>query len=419
MTSLTLEACKPTGAKPRDAERSKNFFALGLVVLAVPPPDRRHRATGSPSATAKNPIVVEANTLAFRAGYNFGETAELFESVLRDRRRPSSRRARTRTSPATPPSPGGWSPPRSSPSLPLFLGSYPITPASDILHELSKHKNFGVRTLQAEDEIAGVGAALGAAFGGALGVTTTSGPGRRPQVRDGRARGQPRAAARSSSTSSAAAPRPDCRPRPSSRTCSTRCSAATARRRSRSSRRRRPSHCFEAAIEAVRIALTLPDAGLPALRRLPRQRLGAVAAPRRRLPARHRRPSSPSSRTTTDAEGEPVFWPYLRDPETLARPWARARHARPRAPHRRPREGRTAPATSPTTRPTTRQMVQAARRQDRRHREGHPARRGRRPGRRREGARARLGLDLRRDHRRRAAGRERGASASLRRTSSI
>src|SRR6202022_1146353 len=61
--------------------------------------------------------------------------------------------------------------------LPLFLGAYPITPASDILHELSKHKNFGVRTFQAEDEIAGIGAALGAAFGGALGVTTTSGPG--------------------------------------------------------------------------------------------------------------------------------------------------------------------------------------------------------------------------------------------------
>ncbi len=90
---------------------------------------------------------------------------------------PSSSRAPTPTSPATRRSHGGSSPPSHLAKLPLFLGSYPITPASDILHELSKHKNFGVRTLQAEDEIAGVGAALGAAFGGALGVTTTSGPG--------------------------------------------------------------------------------------------------------------------------------------------------------------------------------------------------------------------------------------------------
>ncbi len=80
-------------------------------------------------------------------------------------------------SPATPRSPGDSSPPLSAPSLPLFYGTYPITPASDILHELSMHKNFGVRTFQAEDEIAAIGAVIGAAFAGNLGVTGTSGPG--------------------------------------------------------------------------------------------------------------------------------------------------------------------------------------------------------------------------------------------------
>ena len=114
--------------------------------------------------------------------------------------------------------------------------SYPITPASDILHELSKHKNFGVRTLQAEDEIAGVGVALGAAFAGHLGVTDHERSRRRPRSREAhRPRGQPRAAAAASSTSSAAARRPACRPRPSRPTCCSRCTAATARRRCRSS----------------------------------------------------------------------------------------------------------------------------------------------------------------------------------------
>ena len=176
MTTLTLEACKPTGAKPRDAERSKNFFALGLVSwLYQRPTDVTERWIAE--RYGKNPIVVEANTLAFRAGYNFGETAELFESVLRD---PGGRAHAGHVHEHHRQHGPRLGPARGRPArraCPLFLGSYPITPASDILHELSKHKNFGVRTLQAEDEIAGIGAALGAAFGGALGVTTTSGPG--------------------------------------------------------------------------------------------------------------------------------------------------------------------------------------------------------------------------------------------------
>src|SRR4051812_32654737 len=176
MTSLTLEACKETGAKPRDAERSKNFFALGLVSWLYTRPveptlkwiDERF---------GKNAMVQQANTLAFKAGYNFGETAELFDTAYQVR-------------PATDLPPGKYPNISGNTAVawglvaagqlakpPVFLGSYPITPASDILHELSKHKNFGVRTLQAEDETAGISPAIGAAFGGHLGVTTTSGPG--------------------------------------------------------------------------------------------------------------------------------------------------------------------------------------------------------------------------------------------------
>ncbi|MGH9305057.1 MAG: 2-oxoacid:acceptor oxidoreductase family protein, partial [Acidimicrobiales bacterium] len=175
MTTLTLEACKETGAKPRDAERSKNFFALGLISWLY------QRPTESTFSWIKerfggDPIVAEANSLAFRAGYNFGETAELFESAYEVHAATQAPGTYTKVTGNTA---LAWGLIAASElaKIPMFLGSYPITPASDILHELSKHKNFGIRTLQAEDEIAGVGAALGAAFGGALGVTTTSGPG--------------------------------------------------------------------------------------------------------------------------------------------------------------------------------------------------------------------------------------------------
>ena len=212
----------------------------------------------------------------------------------------------------------------------------------DILHELSKHKAFGVTTFQAEDEIAGIGAALGASFAGALGVTTTSGPGIALKSRDDRPGGDDRAAAASSSTSSAAARRPACRPRPSRPTCCRRCSAATARRRSRSSRRSSPGDCFDAALEAARIAVTYRTPGHAALRRLPGQRLRAVADPRGRRPARHRprlrhrgqprdaRPATAGVLALPARRGDPR--PPVGDPG----------HARPRAPHRRPREGRRA-----------------------------------------------------------------------------
>jgi 2-oxoglutarate/2-oxoacid ferredoxin oxidoreductase subunit alpha len=318
MTSLTIESCKPTGAKPRDAERSKNFFALGLLSWLYHRPivetegwiARRY---------GRSPVVVQANTLAFRAGYNFGETAEIFES--------SYEIAPAEHTPGTYTNVTGnvalaWGLLAAAhlAKLPLFLGSYPITPASDILHELSKHKNFGVRTLQAEDEIAGIGAALGAAFGGALGVTTTSGPGLDLKAetvglavslelpllivdiqRGGPSTGLPTKTEQSDLLHAmfgrhGEAPVPIV-------------AAKT------------PSHCFEAAIEAARIALRyrtpvyLLSDGYLANGSEP-WRLPDVAT----LPDISVEFATEPNATGTD--GSPTFWPYVRDPETLARPWA-------------------------------------------------------------------------------------------------
>ncbi len=125
---------------------------------------------------ADKPQVAEANSRAFRAGFDFGETAELFESNYEVRAASFDPGEYVQITGNTALAWGLIAASQKA-NLPIFLGSYPITPASDILHELSRRKEFGVRTFQAEDEIAGVGAALGAAFGGALGVTTTSGPG--------------------------------------------------------------------------------------------------------------------------------------------------------------------------------------------------------------------------------------------------
>ncbi len=317
MTSLTLEACKPTGAKPREAERSKNFFALGLLSWLY------HRPVDVTigwiaDRYAKSPVVVEANTLAFKAGYNFGETAELFDSSYEIP--PAVHEPGTYTN-ITGNTALAWGLVAASQlgSVPLFLGSYPITPASDILHELSKHKNFGLRTLQAEDEIAGIGAALGAAFGGALGVTTTSGPGidlksetvglavslELPLLIVDIQRGGPSTGLPTKTEQSdllhvmfgrhGEAPVPVV-------------AAKT------------PSHCFEAAIEAARIALKyrtpvylLSDGYL------------ANGSEPWRIPEVDQLPDISTelaaARPDGDGAAEP-FHPYERDPETLARPWA-------------------------------------------------------------------------------------------------
>ncbi len=177
MTSITVRAVEDVGIGKKEAERAKNMFALGLVSWMY----------GRPTETTLNwlerkfggkPEIFDANVAAFKAGYNFGETTELFAHQVpgeggagRARHVPQRRRLAGRSVV------GARRRQRSASGLPLFYASYPITPASDLLHELSRHKNFGVITLQAEDEIAAANMALGAAFAGQLAVTGTSGPG--------------------------------------------------------------------------------------------------------------------------------------------------------------------------------------------------------------------------------------------------
>ncbi|WP_328397137.1 2-oxoacid:acceptor oxidoreductase subunit alpha [Nocardia sp. NBC_00416] len=175
MTSLTLAATESTGVGKKDGQRAKNMFALGLLSWMYGRPLGGTEKFLREKFAAK-PDIAEANLLAFRAGWNYGETTEAFATTYRVA--PAALPAGTyRQITGNTALAYGLVTAGSLAGLPLFLGSYPITPASDILHELSKHKNFGVTTFQAEDEIAGIGAALGAALGGALGVTSTSGPG--------------------------------------------------------------------------------------------------------------------------------------------------------------------------------------------------------------------------------------------------
>ena len=176
LTSMTIEALRGIeGITSREAERSKNFFALGLMSWLY------HRPVEGTlhfieEKFAKRPEIVEANTKAFKAGWNYGETSEDFAvsyEVAPAKLAPGTYRQITGNTALS----YGLIAASKLSGLPLFLGAYPITPASGILEELARHKNFGVTTFQAEDEIAACGAALGAAFGGALGVTTSAGPG--------------------------------------------------------------------------------------------------------------------------------------------------------------------------------------------------------------------------------------------------
>jgi 2-oxoglutarate/2-oxoacid ferredoxin oxidoreductase subunit alpha len=318
MTSITQEVCKEAGVKPRDAERSKNFFALGLVSwLYTRPVDPTVEWIAE--RFASKPEVAEANTRAFRAGFDFGETAELFESNYEIRPATFEKGEYVNVTGNTALAWGLITAARLA-GLPLFLGSYPITPASDILHELSRRKEFGIRTFQAEDEIAGIGAALGASFGGALGVTTTSGPGldlksetiglginlELPLVvvdvqRGGPSTGLPTKTEQADLLHAmygrhSEAPLPILAPKT-------------------------PSDCFAIAIEATRLAvkyrtpvIVLSDGYL------------ANGAEPWRLPDLDALepidPAFASEPNHVDEDGNQTFWPYIRDPETLARPWA-------------------------------------------------------------------------------------------------
>jgi 2-oxoglutarate ferredoxin oxidoreductase subunit alpha len=175
MATMTIGALEETGLGKKDAERAKNMFALGLLSWMY------HRPTEGTERFlrekfAKKPDIAEANVLAFRAGYYYGETTEAFavtyEVAPAKLNVGTYRQITGNTATAY-----GIVAAAQLAKLPVVLGTYPITPASDILHELSKHKNFDITTVQAEDEIAGIGIALGASYGGAIGVTSTSGPG--------------------------------------------------------------------------------------------------------------------------------------------------------------------------------------------------------------------------------------------------
>ena len=175
ITKLTVNALQDLGLSNREALRCKNFFALGLLswLYHRPIESTEHWIQGK---FKKTPELVEANLRALHAGYNYGETAELFAvsyEVKPAAIAPGFYRNITGNSATA----LGFVAASRKAGLPLFLGSYPITPASDILHELSTYKHFGVITFQAEDEIAAAGSALGAAFGGSIGITTSSGPG--------------------------------------------------------------------------------------------------------------------------------------------------------------------------------------------------------------------------------------------------
>jgi 2-oxoglutarate/2-oxoacid ferredoxin oxidoreductase subunit alpha len=175
ITSVTVKALEDFDISRKDAERAKNMFALGLLSwLYNRPVEGTMKFLESKFGT--KPEILAANKAAFQAGWNYGETTEAFSvqyEVAPARLQPGTYRNITGNVALA----YGLVAASRRSGLPLFLGSYPITPASDVLHELSKLKRFGVRTMQAEDEISGVGAALGASFGGSLGVTTTSGPG--------------------------------------------------------------------------------------------------------------------------------------------------------------------------------------------------------------------------------------------------
>ena len=317
MTSITKEVCSELGVKPRDAERSKNFFALGLVSWMYTRPTEP-TIEWIETKFKKNELVVAANTAAFKAGFAFGETTEAVGH--RYEVRPAQMPAGEYTS-ITGNTALAWGLIAAGQlsKLPVTLGSYPITPASDILHELSKHKHFGVRTVQAEDEIAAVGVALGAAFSGHLGVTTTSGPGvalksetislaiaiELPLViidiqRGGPSTGLP-TKTEASDLNLAMFGRHGESPIPIVASHS-------------------PAQCFRAAIEAARIALKyrtpvmlLSDGYLangsepwllPDISTLP-----DISVP------------FATEMNHTDDDGVEVFWPYVRD-ENLARPWA-------------------------------------------------------------------------------------------------
>jgi 2-oxoglutarate ferredoxin oxidoreductase subunit alpha len=322
LTGMTIEAVKEFGLSRKDASRAKNMFALGLLSWMYGRPTDPTTAFLT-KRFAKVPDIRDANLAAFKAGWNFGETTEAFavQYEIKPAVMPPGtyRNITGNLALAYGLVAGGV-----QSGLPVFLGTYPITPASDILHELSKHKSFGVMTFQAEDEIAGVGAAIGASYAGHLGVTSTSGPGvalkseaiglavmtELPLVvidvqRGGPSTGLPTKTEQADLLQAmfgrnGEAPVPIVAPQS-------------------------PGDCFAAAVEATRIAVTYRT---PVLL-LSDGYLANGSEPWRvptvdELPAIDPAFATEKNHTTTGPDDTVVseFWPYLRDEKTLARPWA-------------------------------------------------------------------------------------------------
>ncbi len=175
ITKLTREALKDIQMGVKEKDRAKNMFVLGFLYWLYNR-DMNSTITFLQDKFKKKPDILESNLRSLKAGYNYGDTVEAFNSRYKvEKAKLNSGKYRGITGNTA--LAYGLIAASEKASLPLFLGTYPITPASDILHELSQHKNFGIRTFQAEDEIAGIAAAIGASYGGSLGVTTTSGPG--------------------------------------------------------------------------------------------------------------------------------------------------------------------------------------------------------------------------------------------------
>lgn len=175
VTKMTREALKDTSLGMKEKDRAKNMFVLGFLYWLY---DRNMDNTEAflQDKFGKKPEILESNLRVLRAGYNFADTVEAFTTryrVEKARMEPGTYRSITGNTALA----YGLVAASQKANLPMFLGTYPITPASDILHELSRLKNFGIRTFQAEDEIAGITSAIGASYGGHMGITTTSGPG--------------------------------------------------------------------------------------------------------------------------------------------------------------------------------------------------------------------------------------------------
>jgi 2-oxoglutarate ferredoxin oxidoreductase subunit alpha len=316
LTTLTVGALREVeGVTPREAERSKNMFALGLMSWLYGRPIEPTIDFLNAKFAAKRPEIAEANIKALHAGFAFGETTETFAvtyEIKPAKLKPGTYRNITGNQALS----MGLVAASKQSGLPLFLGAYPITPASAILEELAGYKNFGVRTFQAEDEIAAAGAAVGAAFGGMLGVTTSAGPGvvlkaetiglaiqlELPLVicdiqRAGPSTGMPTKPEQGDLLMvlfgrNGESPVPVI--------------AASS-----------PSDCFDAAIEACRIALKyrtpvylLSDAYL------------ANGSEPWLLPEVDQLPDISTTFATEPNGDDGTFLPYLRDEQTLARPWA-------------------------------------------------------------------------------------------------